>query len=82
MEHAKLSSSEIFVCHVNFSRRLEAESAAFSVLLVIYLPCISRNSKKEVVEKSPPFQQWRLALFFCNEAYSTLFQAQAESEQS
>ena len=33
MEHAELSSSVIFVCHVNFSRHLEAESAAFSVLL-------------------------------------------------
>ena len=33
MEHAELSSSVIFVCHVNFSRRLEAESAAISVLL-------------------------------------------------
>ena len=32
MEHAELSSSVIFVCHVNFSRRLEAESAAISVL--------------------------------------------------
>ena len=30
---AELSSSVICVCHVNFSRRLEAESAAFSVLL-------------------------------------------------
>ena len=34
MEHAELSSSVIFVCHVNFSRRLEAESAAISVLFV------------------------------------------------
>ena len=32
MEDAELSSSVIFVCHVNFSRRLEAESAAISVL--------------------------------------------------
>ena len=32
MEHAELSSSVIFVCHVNFSRRLEAESTAISVL--------------------------------------------------
>ena len=35
MEHAELSSSVIFVCHVNFSRRLEAESAAFSVLFIV-----------------------------------------------
>ena len=35
MEHAELSSSVIFVCHVNFSRRLEAESAAISVLFTL-----------------------------------------------
>ena len=37
MEHAELSSSVIFVCHVNFSCRLEAESTAFSVLFLLQL---------------------------------------------
>ena len=45
MEHAELSSSVIFVCHVNFSRHLEAESAAFSVLF-LKGPLNSRIFKK------------------------------------
>jgi hypothetical protein len=45
---AELSSSVIFVCHVNFSRRLEAESAAFSVLFfphfIMIFSCRSKTA--------------------------------------
>jgi hypothetical protein len=48
MEHAELSSSVIFVCHVNFSRRLEAESAAISVLLIYIYKLLSVLYRKSL----------------------------------